>query len=315
MFNSFDMKRFGSKLKKIRSECNLSQGNVSKLCSVSIDTLRRIENGYVTPRYETLVTLTNVYKRDLLQLFSDFTQDFNLLTYYNRIDEAILGNDPSIASNLYDELVENVLNEDITNNQVDQINYKQIIAFLKARKMYYERSETQKEDIENTILNALQLRIPNYEIKDFDNYVYTHIELRLLIVLARNYDNENTNKLRILKSINKALMDDSYDKYNLRLRLMILYNLSYTSYNLLKDSEAIEWASDAIALALENKTGYLLPNLYARRATSNFLLNQPYEKDIRSCVAAIDLFYDDKFKKEFKRAYEKRGMKTAYFDN
>ena len=241
LFSSYEMKRFGNKLKTIRIECDMTQAKVAKLSTVSIDTLRRIENGYVTPRYETLVTLTNIYQKDLLKLFDNYTEDLNLVTYYNQIDEAILENDLSIAKTLYDELVSEVINEDVEKNQVDQINYKQILCFLETRQLFYDKRHEIKNTIEHNIIESIKLRIHDFQLDKFEKYNYTHVELRLLLLLAINYQPTNHLKPKVLIFLNSMLIKNNFEKYNMELRLKILYHLSYTAFRLEDDKQAIQW--------------------------------------------------------------------------
>lgn len=70
------MYRFGQVLKEIRESFNYTQQEVTLLLGsngdipgLSTETLRRIENGMVIPKFETLELLSSVYKQDLNALF------------------------------------------------------------------------------------------------------------------------------------------------------------------------------------------------------------------------------------------------------
>ncbi|KKC28553.1 helix-turn-helix protein [Caldanaerobacter subterraneus subsp. pacificus DSM 12653] len=64
----YDLEAFGEELKNIRKSLGLSQGDVSKHGFINRDTLRKIENGKVLPKQETLELLSHLYKKDLNEL-------------------------------------------------------------------------------------------------------------------------------------------------------------------------------------------------------------------------------------------------------
>ena len=68
MFYSYDLSNFGIELRSIRQKNGYTQNYVKELTGVNEDTLRRIENGTVIPKYETLEILSSLYKTDLLLL-------------------------------------------------------------------------------------------------------------------------------------------------------------------------------------------------------------------------------------------------------
>lgn len=64
----YDLEAFGNELKDIRKSLRLTQKDVAKQTLISIDTLRRIENGKVMPKQETLDLMSVIFKRDLNEL-------------------------------------------------------------------------------------------------------------------------------------------------------------------------------------------------------------------------------------------------------
>jgi transcriptional regulator with XRE-family HTH domain len=64
----YDLQSFGEELKNIRKSLNLTQKDVAEQISINIDTLRKIENGKVMPRQETLELLSIVFKKDLNEI-------------------------------------------------------------------------------------------------------------------------------------------------------------------------------------------------------------------------------------------------------
>lgn len=64
----YDLEAFGEELKNIRKSLGLSQSDVTEQVFISRDTLRKIENGKVIPKQETLDLLSHLYKKDLNEL-------------------------------------------------------------------------------------------------------------------------------------------------------------------------------------------------------------------------------------------------------
>lgn len=64
----YDLQSFGEELKNIRKSLNLTQKDVAEQISINIDTLRKIENGKVIPKQETLDLLSVVFKKDLNEI-------------------------------------------------------------------------------------------------------------------------------------------------------------------------------------------------------------------------------------------------------
>lgn len=68
----YDLIDFGSRMREIRKNLNLNQSQVCKSIGLQRDTLRRIENGEVIPKIETLDKLSVIYRIDCLKLFMEF---------------------------------------------------------------------------------------------------------------------------------------------------------------------------------------------------------------------------------------------------
>ena len=87
-------------MKKLREVNGYSQIDVQALCGINPDTLRRLENGYTIPKYETLELLSQVYKVDLLNLLRRYRSNEKLYSYYERLDILISRYDIESIRNL-----------------------------------------------------------------------------------------------------------------------------------------------------------------------------------------------------------------------
>src|SRR5690554_5656475 len=85
---NYNLDLFGEKMKEIRINLNLTQKRISELTGIDSVTIRRIENGKVIPKLDTLELLSPIYKRDLINLLLKYRfDDYSLfLDIKNRIE-------------------------------------------------------------------------------------------------------------------------------------------------------------------------------------------------------------------------------------
>ncbi len=84
MFETINLKAFGQALKQVRLSLGYTQQDVRSNTGISCDTLRRIENGLVIPRYETLEYLSYFYKVDLLPILMKHRKLSHINNYYQK---------------------------------------------------------------------------------------------------------------------------------------------------------------------------------------------------------------------------------------
>ncbi len=189
------MKKFGQKLKSIRSELNLTQSKVNELSNINCDTLRRIENGMVVPRYDTIIILSKIYRYDLMKLFNQYTLNEPLLKHYDLIDDCIATNDTKQIDRLYKELKNTYHDEEqqyqlVLIHEIDQM----LILIESLMHLYKDEQKNIEKDellvIEKLITKGMGIRHENYILNDYKKYKYSFIELRLLLVyaLAKDHD-------------------------------------------------------------------------------------------------------------------------------
>ena len=65
------MSNFGKRLRALRQERNLSQGQVAEKCEISVNYLRHIEKSRRTPSIDLLVTLCNLFDVSPVHLLQD----------------------------------------------------------------------------------------------------------------------------------------------------------------------------------------------------------------------------------------------------
>ncbi|MGI5853396.1 MAG: helix-turn-helix domain-containing protein, partial [Bacillota bacterium] len=103
MFESYDLVNFGNHLRRLRKALKLTQKDVESLSGLTADALRRIENGEVVPRYDTLLYLSHTYKKDLLAVLKSYSNANELFDYYRRLEDLLVFNDMTALEQLTQE--------------------------------------------------------------------------------------------------------------------------------------------------------------------------------------------------------------------
>ncbi|MBI9010961.1 MAG: helix-turn-helix transcriptional regulator [Clostridiales bacterium] len=302
MFQVFDATTFGEYMKKVRKSLNLTQKDVENLCKINVETLRRLENGKVIPKYDTIEYLSEVYKADLLSVFSAHRTSEVMYKYYKDLDDIIINYDLKKVSNLQEELNKVLTNKELDNmvnlNQVDQL--KEVIVGVKA---YYE--ENYLESIESFI-KALKINNKEFSIESFKAYKYTLLESRILIMLAvslsakKEYDNSNDLLTLALKQlINVPNMTINY----VQLIIKIYLNLSYNHFNLNDLKQSLKFSNTGIKYCMDYNSIYCLFAFYYRSGVAKYLLGKRnYKNDFRYCLTLLEI----QDKKDLIEIYKKR---------
>lgn len=169
-------KNFGKKLKDIRKELPLTQMEAADLAFISRRKLIDIENGKTIPSIEDIISLSNVYKKNLTELFVAYNK-FHDINIKHEIDEVEL----KLSDMDYDSLKINItkLNEYKNINTFLKQYYHAIVGF------YHMKSENMNIEIAmNNLLKALTINNENFDINSYKKYKYSSLELRVLIALA-----------------------------------------------------------------------------------------------------------------------------------
>ena len=136
MFYSYDKVKLGIEFKRIRLESRMTQEKVSASSGVNKDTIRRIEKGEVIPRYDTLLSLSKAYKRDLIGLMKYISPSFEITNFYDEMDKQIISFDITnqlILEDRLNKLLQWVGKESFSNQ--DEIS--QLLDLSKAIKNYH----------------------------------------------------------------------------------------------------------------------------------------------------------------------------------
>lgn len=283
MFSSYNLTEFGKRLKQIRKSLGYSQHDVNNLCGINRDTLRRIEGGEGLPRYDTLETLSGIYKTDLLDELKYYRYANRIYSYYHRLDKLIASFDLEVLNKLlqdYDEFTAH--QEDLL---LDPILYNQFALLLKSIEAYYSNDASLRQQVLILATKSMQLSYPEFDIYNYKDYKYNLFEMRILLVLAlaladeKKYRPSNEILDFLLKQILKR---DFVQIDDVMLTIKIYTNLSYNAFILNDYKKSLQYANEGIAFCNHNSNMFGLYLLYSRKGLAEFRLGLPHYMDALS---------------------------------
>lgn len=273
MFSSYDLKSYGLTLKRIRKQLAFTQETVSEKTQISRDTLRRIENGLVVPRFETLERLSFFYKTDLLKILSEHRTDAKLQFWYDELDALITN---------YTEQKFLAIQESI--KEYTQLNFthfitpeeiRQCLIFLDAIKLYFTNITTQSYKIEELLIQCMKITISEFDINQYKKFRYNIIETRILLLISLLYSNNNLYE----KSNALLYFLIRHHRKNMILpvkHLISIYtNIAYNHHMEDQHEKVITISKIGIDMAVKHDTFSRLYLLYFRKGIAEFKLNKP----------------------------------------
>ncbi len=284
MFKSYDMSALGTYLKNLRKSLNLTQKEVSKKGMINIDTLRRIENGYVMPKYETIETLSIVYRVDLLLAFSFLRTSSVLYELYRKLDKAIVNYNVEMILEIklqLDTLVEYKERIKLVNiNEIRQLEF-----FIEGIEYYY--SNSYGLCIEK-LIDSIKITNEQFDINIIKVTKMNVIESRILLLISlcltsmREHSRANELMLYNLKQLTGSA---NFSVINIQLIIKLYFNISYNFYNLQNMGDSIKFANKGIKFCKDHDSIYCLHLLYYRRGIAKFKMgNNGYKNDLKVSV-------------------------------
>ena len=274
MFKSLKLVQFGEHIKQIRRNSGLSQAEVAAQAGLSRDTIRRIERGEVVVRFDTLVLLSEIYKRDLLDDLRYFSDSTVLFTYYHRLDELIVTNDIETLSQLRQDFGRFIQQYETDYPIIIQIK-NQFESFLEAISALISQQYEASVEI---LIQAMKFTNPSFDMDDLLSFNYTLFEQRLLIVLAqaisRTGDYKKSNKiLHVL--YNRMIKLSSVSLNEKQLLVKILINLADNYHRMENDKQVMKVAQTGIDYCNEHFLMYGLHFFLYRLGIAKFHLKLP----------------------------------------
>ncbi|MEX1376157.1 MAG: helix-turn-helix transcriptional regulator [Eubacteriales bacterium] len=312
MLHNYQTKDFGNRIRDIRKGLNLSQQDVSDLSGVNLDTLRKIENGYVVPRYDTLEILSIAYRTDLLETFKNYRFTSDLYEIYNMLDRYIvdyqvdkLGDIKNKIDNLDGEIYSTII-------LASEINK---LGLLVDGIYYFNKSDTDKstnnlEKARDYLIGAICVHNEEFELEKVTTYKYNFFDVRILVILAvvlcKLGDGEISNEILcfILEIVDKSPHASFLEKL---LVIKIYSNISYNYYLMDDPENTLVYSEDGIKYAQNNNLLYGLSTLFWRKGIAMMKMGQDgYIESIRKSINVLDIQENHQLKEVYLNVLKKK---------
>ncbi|WP_077368775.1 helix-turn-helix domain-containing protein [Anaerosalibacter sp. Marseille-P3206] len=273
-----NLQNFGEEIRSIRTNLGFTKKYVCEISGIHEDTLRNIENGRAIPMQKTLDLLSPILKKDLNKLLLDYR-----LNNYSALEKIKNTLESKIDRNEFETLSEELNNlkalSKIESNSyfVDLIEqYILLIESIILNKKYNKINESLDKLVE-----AIKITTDNFSIDNYNNFVYSSIEIRILMNIALLISKfESTEKsLEIMNFCMKSV------KPNEELYPKICYYLSYTYHNLNIHKNALKYSDLGIKYCMQYRNYNGLNLLYFRKAIAEYLLGyKSYIAPLKKCI-------------------------------
>lgn len=298
-----NLRSFGNALKLIREELSLSKVEVSKSTGINEETIRRIEYGKVIPKFETLDYLSDAYKLDLIKLFVEYRIKDQAYFYElkNRIELKL---DNNKIYNLYSDLKE--LKTFLM--YVDNLFYKksiQQLIFLVKFILLYRKDKKYQESLD-TLINAIKITNFDFDLNNYQSFVYNSLEIRLLMNIAFIMNRLNNTKqyIEILQfCVDSADINDNiYPK--------LCHNLAGAYRRSKNFKRSLYYSNFAIESAQRQQNYSGLYIIFYGKGLSQFFLGiDEYKKTFNTSMTLCEAFGHSEAKKNLiKKAKNSIGI-------
>lgn len=295
MLHTYQTSEFGNRLRSIRKGLNLTQQDVSNISGINLDTLRKLENGYVVPRYDTLEILSIVYKTDILEVFKNYRFTSDLYEIYNMLDRYIVDYHVENLDSIREKLSQ--LDEKAYNTVVLAEEISKLKILVEAIYIVYSNeknaSETQFENAKKMLVAALEIHNPDFILEEVTRYKYTYFDIRLLVIMSYVVKQLNDSKLsnEILEFILEISDRSRHSSFMEKLLVIKIYtNIAYNHYNMDNPQQTLKYANEGIDFAQDNSLMYNLPLLYMRKGIAQLKLGIPaHIESIRKGIYLLDV--------------------------
>lgn len=280
--------KFGNELRHLRQNMELTQKDIFELTGINENTQRKIENGKVLPKQETLDLLSMALKRDISQLFLSCRMDMSghYETLLNQIEDAFENSDMEKLADCKAEAVKLLASN--MNPYYKQL-MKQLLFLMEGCIASF--SEEAYEAASEKFLAAITMTIPNFLLQNFENYFYSKIELQILMNLGLNQNELHhfDSALRILKHCT-AIIESDEEFSTGYLTAKVYYNTSYLHHLSNLNEEALFYAKAGIAYNINNRSHYAMGALHIRKGFAEYNLGlESYKKSFRTGLMLFEL--------------------------
>ncbi|MDW7661423.1 MAG: helix-turn-helix transcriptional regulator [Bacillota bacterium] len=311
----YQLDKFGEDIRTLRQESNLSQADVYNLIGISQDTLRRIENGYTIPKFETLEYLSLLYKTDIVSLLSK-TRIGHHYAHGNiaqTLNDMILNND----FNHLDRAI-NFINETIANDKelpTDHMLLSKLFQFKVLVEIIHEYKHElfdskHTSEIEKKILDSVALTINKFDLNYLEIYQLDFIEIRLLIIYCEilRLNNQYQGALDILAILlEKTSIKLKYDDNYLDLLFKIYFNISYCHHRNDDHQNVVSSCDKGLQICIEHSDYSLMHAFLFRKAVALFNLGEKDQSEqlIKQCITILKIIGNEQLAVQYKKIFDK----------
>lgn len=293
----FNLSLFGRRVRRLRKQLKLTQSDLSAASRINIETIRRIEAGKVLPRLDTLEYLSPALKVDLQAILLKCRLDdyyvFHQIT--NRIEQIYDKDDIDGLHGVYRDLSE--LRKSI-NNEYYATAIDQLLLLISATFSYKIDGDLNLALAK--LINSLRMTTADFSLGNYDAFVYTDLEIRLLMHMALVLNQLGTQDkyLEILQfCANHSSQEDIiYPK--------VLHNLAGAYIRNRNYAKALECTTSAIDWCKQNRNFTGLHLLYYNKGLCQFHLgNQNYADSVAKSVFLCEIYGYVKLRRKIAENY------------
>lgn len=277
----YNLELFGKRFKDIRKALGLSQKDVAEITTIDDKTIRRIENGKVLPKLDTLEILSSTYKEDLASLLIEYRID-DYSIYHEISNKIEFKLDNGEQHTLHTEFRELIMLLSLTTNPYYKKLINQLILFTDAA-IIYEKDNNNNNIVLNKLIQAMKITTPAFDLQDYVSYVYSSMEIRILMnmAFALNRLNDKEKYMEIMEFCANSVDSDNdiYPK--------LCHNLASAYIRGKNYQTALEFSNLGIKSCQENRNFNGLNILYYGKGVAEYRLG--HEEYIDSFKTSIYL--------------------------
>lgn len=294
MFTEYKLLELGKSIKEARTVNKLSQKQVKELTGINENTLRNIEKGNVIPKFETLEILSSIYKTDLIDLLKYNRSHKAITDLYLKIDKIVVTGSVKDINILEVELKELMVNNE--KSLITPCEFTQLTSFIKVIKVYLEKNTHSYSVALNELYEAIKLSVNDFNIDNFMELHYNPFEIRLLLLIGLIFIEigkiEQSNSIFIF-FLNYIGQLKNYKEEHLKLKVKLLYNISYNFHRLDLYDKALYYSELGIEYLKEMDSFYRLPFFFARKSIAELKLNiDTYKSSMKKCIYLFHIIDD-----------------------
>lgn len=306
----YNLELFGKHLHRIRKEWKISRLKINELTGIGIETIRSIENGTRFPKFETLESLSMVYKVDLVQLLINYRSEYNILNQkiisftsqnYNTWDLNLLEN--SIRY-----FLESFNSVNPKNETANAIN-KYLSFFYKAKANNNRFALINSNEIEEMLQTLAKNKSSIFEQPYLFKLEIALSNIYAVILRQENKIEQSINVLLYCEALLRKI--DLNDTLSNNLYGAVLVNLTTAYHRLDEEDKVIDTCNNVLSSDLPHFSKHIINGLAFRKIIALYLKdNQDFRINhlITSLLENEDLqrrkTYIEIFKNQYSIEYE-----------